>query len=47
MGLVKRSSEIIIIKHFVQGQAQSNHSMNVNNYLIIIVDSQESSGPHQ
>lgn len=47
MELLGRANEIIIIKHFAQCLAQSRHSINVLVYMIIILDCQNSSGPHQ
>lgn len=47
MGLLGRSKEIIIKKHFAQCLEQSRQSINVNVYTIIIVDCQNSSDPHQ
>lgn len=43
----KTKCEIIIIKNFAQGLAQSKLLVNVNVYTIIIVDCQNSSDPHQ
>lgn len=47
VGLLGRSNEIIIRKHFAQCLAQSKNSISVHVYVVIIVDCQNLSDPHQ